>query len=104
MNMTDFWIFNASIIRAVIFLTMDALSTFETLTDLYETARHNIPEYSHFHTRCCGNQKSQIILYLPENKFNLNFLSKFRTRKTLKKEDMSQLLFSFCYTLLSPNA
>jgi hypothetical protein len=52
--MLVFWdvsdVLTASIIRAI--------STSETSVNFYQTARCNIPEYSHFHTRRRENLKS----------------------------------------------
>jgi hypothetical protein len=47
-----------SIIRALIALQMEAVSTSETSVNFYQTTRRNIPEDSHLHTRRCENLKS----------------------------------------------
>jgi hypothetical protein len=54
----------ASIIRAMIALIMEAVSTSETSVNFYHTTRHNNPEDSHLHTRRRENLKSYIILNL----------------------------------------
>jgi hypothetical protein len=50
-------VLTASIMRAM----MVAVSTSETSVNFYETARRNIPEHSHIHTRRRGNLKSQLV-------------------------------------------
>jgi hypothetical protein len=46
--------------RARFALMMEAISTSETLANLYETTRRNIPEDSHLHTRHRENLKSHV--------------------------------------------
>jgi hypothetical protein len=54
-------VLTASIIRAIITLMMEAVSTSETLVNFYQTARNIIPEDSRLHVKCVsvfklGNQ------------------------------------------------
>jgi hypothetical protein len=53
--MTDFWDDAPMLIIA---LMMEAGSTSETSVIFYETARRDIPQDSHLHTRCRENMKS----------------------------------------------
>jgi hypothetical protein len=48
----------ASIIRAIIAVVMEAVSTSEASASFHETARRNIPEDIHLHTSRCENLKS----------------------------------------------
>jgi hypothetical protein len=49
----------AFIIRAMIALIMEAVSTSETSVNFYETTSCNIPEGCQLHANCCKNFKSQ---------------------------------------------
>jgi hypothetical protein len=52
-------VLTASIIRVInIALMMEAVSTSETLVNLYQTTRRNIPEDSNLHNRRGENLKS----------------------------------------------
>jgi hypothetical protein len=51
-------VLDASIIRAMSALMMEAASTSETLVNFYQTRQHNNPEDSHLHTHHCENIKS----------------------------------------------
>jgi hypothetical protein len=48
----------------LITLMMQAVSTFETSFNLYETIRHNIPKGYHLHTRRRGNLNPHMYFYL----------------------------------------
>jgi hypothetical protein len=52
----------ASIIRAMVTLTMEAASTCETPVNFYQTTRNNISEDSHIHARRRENLKSHLCL------------------------------------------
>jgi hypothetical protein len=54
MKMAVFW----DIPRWQIILMMEAVSTFETSVNFYQTTRRNVPEGCHLHTRRCKNLKS----------------------------------------------
>jgi hypothetical protein len=47
-----------TVFRAIITLTMEAVSTSETSVSFYETAWRKIAEDSHLHTSCHQNLKS----------------------------------------------
>jgi hypothetical protein len=51
-----------TIIRALITLVMEAVSTSKTLVDLYQTVQHYNPEDSHLHTHRREDLKSQCCL------------------------------------------
>jgi hypothetical protein len=63
-KMAVFWVVEpcslveASIIRAIITLMMEAASTSETSINFYQTTRCYSPEDSHLHTRRSENLKS----------------------------------------------
>jgi hypothetical protein len=42
---------------------MEAVSTYETSVNFYQTTRRNIPEESHFHTRRSEKLKSHLTFY-----------------------------------------
>jgi hypothetical protein len=51
-------VLTGSIIKAMMMMMREAVSTSETSVNFYQSARRNIPEDSHLHTRCCKNLKS----------------------------------------------
>jgi hypothetical protein len=53
-------LFFCTILKMADALMMEAASTSETSVNLYQTARHHIPEDSHLHTRRCENLKSYL--------------------------------------------
>jgi hypothetical protein len=59
----------ASIIRAIIVLMMEAVSTSETMVNFYQTTRHNIPEDSflqnqHLHRRENSKSQTKFVIFL----------------------------------------
>jgi hypothetical protein len=52
-------VLTASIIRAIIVMLMEAVSTSETSTNFYQTTWYNVPEDSDLHNRRCEKLKSQ---------------------------------------------
>jgi hypothetical protein len=45
-------------------LMMEAVSTSETSVNFYETTWRHLQEDGHFHTRCCGNLKNSLLIFL----------------------------------------
>jgi hypothetical protein len=41
-------------------MVMEAARASAMAVNFYQTKQRNIPEHSHVHTCCCGNQKSQL--------------------------------------------